>query len=296
MKKAFLSALILSAAISGAIAAPAAETTSNPEAGYTPTAATGPVWVNSPTAVLYSNGAVQTAATGGGAAGNEPVSATTAPDTSFGATCIGNATGFRLADDFTVPAGGWTVNKVTVFGYQTQAAPGGSTASTMTGGILQIWRGVPGAAGSTVVFGDATTNRQTATSFSGVWRAASTTLTNVQRPIMAVEFGGLTVNLTPGTYYADYGITGSGASGPFCPPNNVAAATNNGQQFNATTSVWGPVTDGGSLRPLDFPFVIDGVPTAAPVVRVPTPGLNFAGMVALVLALGALATFATRRS
>jgi hypothetical protein len=239
------------------------ETVDNPQPAAGPAAgAAGPIW-RAPAAVLYTNGSLQSAATGGGASGTDPVSTLTAPDTSFGATCNNTAGAnpnvFRLADDFVVPAGGWVINRVTVFGYQTQATPGGSTASTMTGGVLRIWNGPPNNAASTVVFGDVTTNRQTATSWSGVWRVQNTTLTNVLRPIMAVDMGNLNVSLPAGTYWLEYGLTGSTASGPFCPPNTTVSAANNALQFNATTSTWAPATDGGSLRPLDFPFVIDGV-------------------------------------
>lgn len=249
---------VLALAASSAFAQPAETTAQQFPAATAPGAGVGAVW-RQPTALLYSNGALQTAATGGGAAGNEPVSALTAPDTSLGAGCLGTATGFRLSDNFVVPAGGWTINKLTVFGYQTQAAPGGSTVSTLTGGTLRIWNGAPNVAGSTVVFGDLTTNRVTATAFSTVWRAGSTTLTNVQRAAMAADFGNLSVTLTPGTYFIDYGLTGSTASGPFCPPNNVVSAANNALQLNVATATWTALTDGGSMRPLDLPFVLDGV-------------------------------------
>jgi hypothetical protein len=233
------------------------ETVDNPQpAAGSPAGAAGPIW-RAPAAVLYTNGTFTSAATGGGPAGTDPVSVLTAPDTSFGATCA-NAT-FRLADDFVVPAGGWTVQKVTVFGYQTQAAPGGSTTSTMTGGFLRIWNGPPNNMASTVVFGDVTTNRQTATSWSGVWRVLSTALTNVQRPIMAVEMGNLNIALPAGTYWLEYGITGSTASGPFCPPTTTVSAANNSLQFNVATPGWVAVTDTGGVRPLDMPFVIEGV-------------------------------------
>lgn len=239
------------------------ETVDNPQpAAGSPAGAAGPIW-RAPAAVLYTNGTFTSAATGGGPAGTDPVSVLTAPDTTFGATCNNgsgaNPQAFRLADDFVVPAGGWTVQKVTVFAYQTQAAPGGSTTSTLNGGFLRIWNGPPNNMASTVVFGDVTTNRQTATSWSGVWRVQNTTLTNVLRPIMAVEMGNLNIALPAGTYWLEYGLTGSTASGPFCPPNTTVSAANNALQFNVGTPGWAAVTDTGGARPLDLPFVIEGV-------------------------------------
>jgi hypothetical protein len=199
---------------------------------------------------------MQTAATGGGPAGTSPVATLVPPDTTLGSTC--NTTTFRLADDFTVPAGqNWTVTGVTVFGYQTQAAPGGSTTSTMTSGVVRFWNGPPNVGTSTVVFGDVTTNRLTATSFSNVWRVTNTTLNNLQRPIMAVEMGGFSANLPAGTYWVEYGIAGSTASGPFCVPN-TSTTGNNALQFNVAATTWAAAVDGGSMRPLDFPFIIDG--------------------------------------
>lgn len=266
MKKLLLSSILI--ATSFGVLAQSQETVASQLPAASPLGTSiGTVW-RAPTAIIYSNGALQTAATGGGAAGNQPISALTAPDTAFGSTCVGAT--FRLADDFVVPAGGVTLGKVTVFGYQTQAAPGGSTVSTLTTGTLQIWNGAPNVAGSTIVFGDTTTNRVTATSFSTVWRAQATAPTNVQRPAMAAEFGGLNVNLPAGTYYIDYGLAGSTASGPFCPPNNVVSAANNALQFNVATSTWVAAADGGSLRPLDFPFILEtpvvvGAPTITPV-------------------------------
>lgn len=247
-----------------------AETVGNPQpAAGTPVGTGGPVW-RAPAAILYTNGSFVSQPTGGGPGGNDPVSVLTAPDTTFGGTC--NNPTFRLADDFTVPAGGWTVQKITVFGYQTQTGAGGSTVSTMTGGFFRIWNGPPNVGTSTVVFGDVTTNRQTATSWSGVWRVSSTTLTNLQRPIMAVEMGNLNVPLAAGNYWLEWGITGSTASGPFCPPNTTVSASNNALQFNVGSSTWVAFTDQGSMRPLDFPFVIEGVLPAPDITPNTPPG------------------------
>jgi len=245
-----LSLLLLAGAVQ---AQSASETVDNPQAGVVVPASQGPIWEPRGTPPLFSNGTFVTAATGGGPAGTSPVSALTAPDTTFGAACAGAT--FRLADDFTVPAGqNWNVTGVTVFGYLTQAAPGGSTVSPMTGSTLRIWNGPPNVGTSTVVFGDTTTNRMTTTSFAGAWRVTSTTLTNLQRPISAAVMGNLNVNLGPGTYWIDYGVAG----GTFCPPNTTVSAANNALQFTVSAATWAPVTDTGGARPLDFPFVIDG--------------------------------------
>lgn len=290
MIRTLLSAAVVLAASN--VFAQSAETISNQApVAFPDGSSNGPVW-NAPNAVLFTNGTFVSAPTGGGTAGNQAVSVLTPPDTSLGATC--NTTGFRLADNFTV-ATAVTVQKVTVFGYQTQAAPGGSTVSTFTSGTLRIWNGVPGAAGSTVVFGDTTTNRLTASTFSGAWRVTNTTLTNVQRGIIANEFGGLTVALAAGNYWIDYGLVGSTASGPFCPPNNTVAATNNALQLDVAGAVWNPLTDGGSARPLDLPFIIEGLGEPVGPVFTSVPTLSIMGLIAAALTLIGVGVVATRR-
>ena len=86
-------------------------------------------------------------------------------NTSLGMGTIGFASsisvGFRLAEDFVVPAGGWTLDSVTVYAYQT-----GSTAtSTFNDFRFQIWNGPPNVSGSAVVYGNTTTNADTSSVF-----------------------------------------------------------------------------------------------------------------------------------
>lgn len=269
-----------------AYAQTAAETIDNPAPGVSVTPG-GPAALNPENSVLFSNGTFVSQPTGGGPGGTDALSIlTNPPDTSFGASCFTGATGFRLADNFTVPAGGWAVQQVNVFGYQTQAAPGGSTVSPFTGGTLRIWNGPPNVAGSTVVFGNDTTNRMSSTGFSGAWRVSNTTLTNVQRPISRASLAVGQV-LQPGTYWIDYSVTVA-AGTAFCPPNNTNSAANNALQFNVATTTWVAVTDGGSLRPLDFPFEIVGTVPQPTLVSTPVNTLSDAGRWAmLVLVLGA---------
>ncbi|MEI2690136.1 MAG: hypothetical protein V9H69_10695 [Anaerolineae bacterium] len=104
-------------------------------------------------------------------------------------TGLGNSTygfghavssGFRVADDFTVPAGGWNVASITFFAYQT----GSTTASTINAVNVRIWDGPPNA-GGTVIWGDTTTNRLASSAWSNIYRVLDSALTNSQRPIMA---------------------------------------------------------------------------------------------------------------
>lgn len=207
--------------------------------------------------VLYSNGSLATAATGGGPAGVAPISRLANPDTSFGATC--NTSGFRVADRFTVPIGEvWRIAEASVFAYQTQPAPGGDTTSTLTGARLRVWNGAPDDAASNVLFGNLTTNRQTATSFSGVWRVGAGMPMNLQRPIFRSRMGGLGLTLGAGEYWLEYSLLGSSVSGPFCPPSSTVSVDNRSLSFDVAGNQWLPIVDGGSQRPLQLPFELEG--------------------------------------
>jgi hypothetical protein len=198
--------------------------------------------------VIYDNGPFVTHP-GGGAGGADA----SALQTALGMTVFGftasDTTTFRLADDFTVPAGeNWRVESVNTYCYQT----GSTTTSTFDFASLRIWNGLPGA--GTIVFGDTTTNRLGATAWTNAYRVLDTGLTNTQRPIMRQT---ITVGATfgPGTYWIDFNNGGTLASGPFCPPVTILGqtSTGNGQQFNGTS--WVALTDVG---PQGIPFQLIG--------------------------------------
>ena len=185
--------------------------------------------------------------------GGADASAITAPGTLFGASTTGNP--FKMSDDFTIPSGqSWQIDSIIVFGYQT----GSTTTSTITEARLEIQSGIgPDTTGSTVVFGDTTTNRMLGTYWSGIYRVTSTTLTNSQRPIMRVN---VTVNSTlpSGDYWLISSLKGSLASGPWSPPRTIPAVplTGNGKQRVATG--WQPYVDGTPPSGQGVPFIIYG--------------------------------------
>jgi len=166
--------------------------------------------------------------------------------------------GYRVADDFTVPAPGWNIQTVKFFAYQT----GSTTQSTITGVTLQIWSGVPGQ--GTVVFGDTTTNRMTATTFSGIYESIDTNLTANNRPIM-MQTVAVNFTLPPGTYWLDWATNGSLSSGPWAPPMRIRGQVSvpNANAMQYITS-WAPLQDSGSLTPDDLPFVIEGTVVPEP--------------------------------
>lgn len=191
----------------------------------------------------------------GGGFGGANASALQGASTSFGATTTGD---FRVAEDFTVPAGGWTLTGVTVYAYQTQAAS--NTTSTLTGMTLRIWNGDPSLGTSTVVFGDTSTNVLTSSTFSGIYRTSGAAPTNAQRAIMGATASGLSLNLAPGTYWLDWALTGSLASGPFAPFVTIPGqnASGNAQQLTVSTSTWAVIVDTGSSFNQTMPLRLDG--------------------------------------
>ncbi len=215
-----------------------------------------------PGSALWDNGPLVTFP--GGGFGGADVSSVSPGSTLFGGN-INNAT-FRRADDFEVAAGGWEIGGFEFFGYQTNS----STTSTFTGLFIQIWDGVPGEGGQ-VIWGDPTTNRLSATSFSNIYRTSAAALTNTQRPVMRLIAAGLDIQLAPGTYWVEFGMTGSLASGPWVPPvsDPVKWPVGNSRLFTVGTSTWSLALDGtapGPQQGYDLPFRIIGEGSSSPCV------------------------------
>ena len=200
---------------------------------------------------------------GGGAGGAD---ASRLQNSSLGMSTIGLNVSLagpaRLAEDFVVPASGWTINDITVYAYQT----GSPTTSTLTEFNFQIWDGDPNLGTSSVVFGDTTTNRLSSTAFTNIFRDTETTVGDTNRPIMAATASGLSIDLPAGTYWIDWQLNGSLASGPWAPPltTNGQTTTGNAQQFFG--GVWGPANDGGTTTQQGFPLTVGGVTGGVPFV------------------------------
>jgi uncharacterized repeat protein (TIGR01451 family) len=207
-----------------------------------------------PAVVLYDNGPLVTHPGGGGGGLDASALQTALLMSTYGFGAQVSA-GNRVADDFTVTdAAGWTINTITFFGYQT----GSGNTSTFTALNLRIWDGPPNVAGSTVIWGDTTTNVMTSTTFSNIYRVLDTALTNVDRPVMAcVATVGTT--LPAGTYWLDWQLDGSGASGPWAPPISILGQTTTGNALQyTTTGGWASLIDTGSNTVQGLPFVVDG--------------------------------------
>ena len=231
-----------------------------PNVAIVPPGAAGsaPALWEAPEAILYDNGPLVTHPGGGfgGADASALQGALTMTIFGFGHQITANN---RVADDFTVPAGGWDISQITFFAYQT----GSTTTSTFTDVRLQIWDGPPGVGPSAVVFGDLVTNRLASSTFSNIYRVTDTTLLTNNRPIMAntVTIG---TTLAPGTYWLDWFAAGSLASGPWAPPVTVLGSTGTGNAMQSLAAApFVPIVDVG---PQDLPFIIEGTPSGGPAI------------------------------
>jgi hypothetical protein len=207
-----------------------------------------PMW-DGPDVVLYDNGPLVTHP-GGGFGGADASALQTA--LAMGIYGFGHQflNGNRMADDFTVTdSGGWDVQTITFFAYQT----GSGSGSTITGVYLQIWNGDPSAGGS-VIWGDLTTNRLANTAWSNTYRVLDTDLLGSTRPIMA-NTATVGTTLPAGTYWLDWMTDGSLASGPWAPPISILGQTTTGNAIQYTGS-WAAALDVGQQG---MPFIIEGV-------------------------------------
>lgn len=165
------------------------------------------------------------------------------------------SSGFKVADDFTVPASGWTIDSLVFFAYQT----GSTTTSTINAVKIGIWDASP--ATGTIVYGDTGVSALSSSYWSGIYRTTETTLTDVARPIMRniVNTPGLSLNA--GTYFISWQTGGTLASGPWAPPITINGVTTTGNalQFNPATPGWAPLADGTLTTEFQgLPFLIYG--------------------------------------
>lgn len=190
-----------------------------------------------------------------GGFGGAPVSAlqTAVGNSTFGAGAQITASN-SVAEDFTVPAGGWTITRAKFYTYQT----GSGTTSTINDARVQVFAGTPT---GTPVFGDTTTNRLTSTTFTSAYRATDTAPLGNTRPIyeVVVDFSPA-LTLPAGTHWIAWSMGGTGVSGPWAVPQTLVgvASTGNCQQ-SQTGGAFAPIVDtGASAAALGCAFVLEG--------------------------------------
>lgn len=189
--------------------------------------------------VLYDNGAA--------AAGSPPISVIRAGGTLFGAGDQANLGNF-VADNFTVTGPGWNVESLTLFGYQSFVA----SAFTFTSAT---WSIVSGDVNSGTVVASGTGSPVTNGGLVG-YRVTSTTLTNTDRAIFAINVDIPDVTLAAGSYWLRWGLTGTSTSGPWQPPTADGAIGDAVRSL--ANAAFNPVVDAGDGLGVEFPFLIQG--------------------------------------
>lgn len=205
--------------------------------------------------LLFSNGPLVTNPGAGPNGADLSVVQTALGLTTFGSANQLFAPGphFRMADEMVID-GIWNIDTMSFFVYQT----GSPTTSSITGVNVEIWDGPPNEAGSSVIFGDRTTNRLQSTRWSNAYRVLDSALTNTQRPIMEVVADMSGLELNPGTYWVSVQTAGSIASGPWLPPVSIPGQTTTGSALQLTSTGWAPLVDGGTSTGQGMPFEVRG--------------------------------------
>jgi hypothetical protein len=252
--------------------------------------------------VLWDNGPVITDSTGGtGTIAGQPISLPQpVPNSSLVSTTPGisatAAFGIRVAEDFTVPAGGWDLASVKLFAFQSS-----QTAPTITSARINLWTSPPFDALSPQPIPDPLPQpvlstpievSPTASAFVGFRQLGSSTSSSTRR-IFSYDFsldglpnGG---RLEAGTYWLEWSLAG------VVVPNNTSAtqvvvplvtpresainlnarqfapATINGQQvttwFESREIRWelvGATQTGFFDQPMALPFALSGTPVPEP--------------------------------
>lgn len=241
---------------------------------------------------IYDNGGLATGATSNSGASapsgtqwseaQNETGNTTYSNTLAGVSCSVTATQFRCADDFTVPSGQtWTISQVVTYAYQTGFA---GTTSPVTGATLQIWSGRPGDSGSTVIFGDTSTNRLGSSTDSSLFRIFNSAVPAPgSTPATNRRIWQNNINVSPaqvlsaGTYWVDFQTQIGATTAHFAPPVTIPGVRSqpgmNARQFTGTA--WQDVIDVGNPDasapdvPLDFPFKLVGSIAGGPSAQAP---------------------------
>jgi hypothetical protein len=161
-----------------------------------------------------------------------------------------------------------------VYAYQPGAAGPGSPFNGIN---VRIWSGAPDAPGSTIVFGDAFTNRMASSLSAGLYRAFNTVTVplppapDTSRLVWATT-ATLGVTLVPGTYWIDWQLTSVNPNAAaYSPPATIGGSRGqpawNALQFRPDAGVlvsgWFPLVDAGKPWaatdfPQDLPFLLGG--------------------------------------
>ncbi len=209
---------------------------------------TGTYYYRSPNAVIYDNGPYFNVP--------GPPDISFLQDASLGMNLYGFGAqltaGNSMADDV-VLTDDYEITEIDVFSYQT-----GSTPPSITGVYLQVWDGDPSGGGASVIWGDLTTNIIADVSGTNAFRQLESAPGDTSREIQRVTANTSGLTLTAGTYWIEYTLEGSGASGPWAPPIVITGNATTGNALQNQAGLWIIAEDSGTLTPQGMPFVMYG--------------------------------------
>ncbi|HPF11929.1 MAG TPA: T9SS type A sorting domain-containing protein [Flavobacteriaceae bacterium] len=164
------------------------------------------------------------------------------------------AAGNRMSEDI-VLSDDYDVTELVFFGYQTGAPTSPPTINEIN---VQIWDGDPSAGGSSVIWGDDTTNVLDAVVWSDAYRLAEDNPGNTDRAIFRISVAPAGLSLPAGTYWVDWQVGGTLASGPWQPPVVITGQSTTGNAQQSIAGVWGAWLDTGTGTQLGAPIQVYG--------------------------------------
>ncbi|MBK8986370.1 MAG: choice-of-anchor J domain-containing protein [Chloroflexi bacterium] len=168
----------------------------------------------------------------------------------YGSFITGVGPQYRIADEFTVTdPGGWQIDQIRFYAYERDS----STTSTMISVNYRIWNGNPKQLGSSVIYGDTTTNRIVDTGWTNVYRYAESNSGSVERPIMYVD-GDASLHLPPGSYWLDWQLDASLNNEPWQVPISILGEVTTGNAQQLRVSGWVDLVDDGTGTQQGAPF------------------------------------------
>jgi hypothetical protein len=222
-----------------------------------------------------------------GASWSELQSDSSGADALAGVSChrlLDGSTAFRVADDFDVAPGGWSLDRLDVFVYQTGFD---GPTSPFAAATARVWWGIPDAPGSVLIWGDTFTNRLVDAQATDVYRIFNSTAAPFPEPATAarrvwrasLNLAGL--HLTEGHYWVDWQFDSDTQDQEvFAVPATIAGARGtpsaNALRLDWRLSpvpappappvpAWQPALDPGKPAvapdvPRDFAFILLGTP------------------------------------
>ena len=145
-------------------------------------------------------------------------------------------TSAKVADNFTVPGAGWTVNSITGYAFMNSSGyPNPPSTSPITNVLVEIWNAVP----SNSITPIASSATILSNSWTNIYRTLSGATFSDRTPVFAItaDFGGL--ELAPADYWVSFNFRGTS------PSNGVTGATS----FIMSTDGTGDARDRGRQRP-----------------------------------------------